>query len=177
MDNILKFNTIGEYNAINGHETLHPLVSVVHLNKAEPRQQRRMYFGFYAVFLKQLKCGDLRYGRKYYDYQEGTIVFLAPGQVVGENTDEYYQPSGYALAFHPDLIHGTPLGRTIREYSFFSYMSLCILMLYPVQIITNYSVVVVQIYRGYFSIILRTGIFLIIMHGTTIKKRGLSSPP
>jgi AraC-like DNA-binding protein len=82
-----------------------------------------MYFGFYAVFLKQLKCGDLRYGRKYYDYQEGTIVFLAPGQVIGDNTGEYYQPSGYALVFHPDLIHGTPLGRTIREYSFFSYAS------------------------------------------------------
>jgi AraC-like DNA-binding protein len=123
MDNILKFNTVSEYNAINRNETLHPLVSVVHLDKAEPRKQRRMYFGFYAVFMKQLKCGDLRYGRKYYDYQEGTIVFFAPGQVVGDNTDEYYQPSGHALVFHPDLIHGTPLGRAIREYTFFSYAS------------------------------------------------------
>ncbi|MDR1876097.1 MAG: helix-turn-helix transcriptional regulator [Flavobacteriaceae bacterium] len=123
MDNILKFNTISEYNACNRHETLHPLVGVIRLDKAEPRQQRRMYFGFYAIFLKQLKCGDLKYGLKYYDYQEGTIVFLAPNQVIGENTDEYYQPSGYALVFHPDLIHGTPLGRTINEYTFFSYAS------------------------------------------------------
>jgi AraC-like DNA-binding protein len=123
MENILKFNTVSEYNAFNGHETLHPLVSVIRLDKAGPRQQRRMYFGFYAVFLKQLKCGDLRYGRACYDYQEGTILFLAPGQAVGDNTGEYYQPSGRALVFHPDLIHGTPLGRVIREYTFFSYAS------------------------------------------------------
>ena len=43
----------------------------------------RMSYGFYAVFLKEVKCGDLRYGRNYYDYQEGTLVFLAPGQVIG----------------------------------------------------------------------------------------------
>jgi hypothetical protein len=101
MDNILKFNTVCEYNTFNRHETLHPLVSVIRLEKAEPRQQRRMYFGFYAVFLKQLKCGDLRYGRKYYDYQEGTIIFLAPGQVIGENTDEYISQAAMRWRFIP----------------------------------------------------------------------------
>jgi AraC-like DNA-binding protein len=80
-----------------------------------------MFFGFYAVFLKQLKCGELRYGRNYYDYQEGTLLFIAPGQVIGDNTYQDYQPSGHALVFHPELIHGTTLGRTIHEYSFFAY--------------------------------------------------------
>jgi len=102
---------------------LHPLVSLIHFEKAEPRKLRRMYYGFYAIFLKQVKCGDLRYGLKNYDYQEGTLVFLAPGQVIGENKDEYYQPQGYALVFHPDLIHGTSLAKTIQGYSFFSYAS------------------------------------------------------
>ena len=69
-----------------------------------------------------MKCGDLLYGRQRYDYQEGTLVCLAPGQVIGiEDNGEVYQPKGWALVFHPDLIRGTSLGRNIREYSFFSY--------------------------------------------------------
>lgn len=122
MDNMLKFNTISEYNAFNNNPTLHPLVSVVNLSMANPRQGSRMYFGFYTVFLKELKCGDMAYGRNTYDYQEGTLVFLAPGQVAGVNSNgETYQPIGYALVFHPDLIHGTSLGRHINDYTFFSY--------------------------------------------------------
>ena len=69
-------------------------------------------------------CGDLVYGRHTYDYQEGTLVFLAPGQVAGVNSNgEFYQPKGHALVFHPDLIHGTSLGKHIQEYSFFGYQS------------------------------------------------------
>lgn len=124
MDTLLRFNTINEYNAFNKNETKHPLVSVIDLSKAEPRQGSRMYFGFYTVFLKDVKCGDLVYGRNTYDYQEGTLVFLGPGQVAGINSSgETYQPKGYALVFHPDLIHGTSLGRHIQEYSFFGYKS------------------------------------------------------
>ena len=81
MDNIIKFETINDYNAFNNNETLHPLVSVVDLSKAEPRQGSRMYFGFYTIFLKDVKCGDLVYGRHTYDSQEGTLVFLARGKL------------------------------------------------------------------------------------------------
>lgn len=124
MDSLRRFETINDYNAFNNNETMHPLVSVVDLSKANPRQGSMMYFGFYTVFLKDVKCGDLVYGRHTYDYQEGTLVFLAPGQVAGLNSKgETYQPKGYALVFHPDLIHGTPLGRHIHEYTFFSYQS------------------------------------------------------
>ena len=124
MDTLRRFETINDYNIFNNNETLHPLVSVVDLSKAAPRQGSRMYFGFYTVFLKEVKCGDLVYGRHTYDYQEGTLVFLGPGQVAGVNSNgETYQPKGYALVFHPDLIHGTSLGRHIQEYTFFSYQS------------------------------------------------------
>lgn len=124
MENIIRFETINDYNIFNNNETLHPLVSVVDLSKASPRQGSRMYFGFYTIFLKDVKCGDLVYGRHTYDYQEGTLVFLAPGQVAGVNSNgETYQPKGYALIFHPDLIHGTPLGKHIQDYTFFSYQS------------------------------------------------------
>lgn len=124
MDNMRRFNTISEYNAFNNNETKHPLVSVVDLSKAAPRQGSMMYFGFYIVFLKDVKCGDMVYGRNTYDYQEGTLVLLAPGQVAGINSNgETYQPKGNALAFHPDLIHGTSLGKRIQEYTFFGYQS------------------------------------------------------
>ena len=122
MNDILKFDTIRQYNAFNNHETRHPLVSVIDLSKADPRPHRRMHYGFYVIFFKQIHCGDLRYGCHYYDYEEGTLVFLAPGQVIGENKEaEHYQPQGQALVFHPDLLLGTPLGQHIHEYSFFSY--------------------------------------------------------
>ena len=124
MDDLRRFETINDYNAFNNNETRHPLVSVVDLSKAAPRRGSRMYFGFYTIFLKEVKCGDLVYGRHTYDYQEGTLVFLAPGQVAGLNSNgETYQPKGYALVFHPDLIHGTALGRHIQEYTFFGYQS------------------------------------------------------
>jgi AraC-like DNA-binding protein len=121
MDEILKFTTISQYNAFNKNSTLHPLVSVVDLSKAEPRRLRRMSYDFYTVFLKEIKCGDLRYGCSNYDYEEGTLIFLAPGQVIGSNGEEYYQPQGLALVFHPDLIRGTSLAQHMSDYTFFSY--------------------------------------------------------
>jgi AraC family transcriptional regulator, transcriptional activator of pobA len=124
MEKMLTFNTISDYNTFNNTVTKHPLVSVIDFSKALPREGYRMYLGFYTMLLKDVKCGDLMYGRATYDYQEGTLVFLAPGQIAGVNSHgKIYQPKGYALVFHPDLIHGTPLGKRIEEYSFFGYHS------------------------------------------------------
>lgn len=78
MNNLRRFETINDYNIFNNNETLHPLVSVVDLSNASPRSASNMYFGFYTIFLKEVKCGDLRYGRHTYDYQEGTLVFIGP---------------------------------------------------------------------------------------------------
>ncbi|MES2577005.1 MAG: helix-turn-helix transcriptional regulator [Bacteroidota bacterium] len=127
MNKIVKFNTITEYNVFNNNETLHPLISVIDFSKADERSWEgektvRIYYGFYCIFLKDIKCGDLRYGCNYYDYQEGTLVFVAPGQVMEVETDgKVYQPKGHALVFHPDLIHGTSLFKSINDYNFFSY--------------------------------------------------------
>jgi len=118
---IQNFETIDDYNKFNNHETLHPLVSVLDLSKAKPRKGSKMFFGLYVIFLKDVNCGDLKYGKHNYDYQEGTLVFMAPGQVADVKNTEYYQPAGIALAFHPDLIKGTPLAKGINDYSFFSY--------------------------------------------------------
>jgi AraC-like DNA-binding protein len=127
MERIFKFDTVTEYNALNNQETLHPLVSVIDFSKANPRswdgeKSVRINYGLYCIFLKDVKGCDLRYGQNYYDYQEGTLVFVAPGQMMVIETDgQMYQPKGYALVFHPDLIRGTSLGRIIHEYNFFSY--------------------------------------------------------
>ena len=119
---LLNIETITEYNDMLGVETLHPEVSMIDLSKARPMHHMRHTFGFYTIFLKDEKNCDLIYGRKHYDYQKGTVVCLAPGQVIGiEDTGEEFQPQGYALCFHPDMIRGTHLGRHIRDYTFFSY--------------------------------------------------------
>ncbi|HEY1871093.1 MAG TPA: helix-turn-helix domain-containing protein [Chitinophagaceae bacterium] len=122
MDEIIKFDTISQYNAFNNNDTLHPLVSVIDMSKANPRFNSRQYFGFYTVFLKEIKCGNLRYGCNYYDYEEGTLVFVGPGQVIGGPDDKgYHQPKGFVLAFHADILKGTQLGRHMSDYNFFSY--------------------------------------------------------
>ncbi|WP_025146808.1 helix-turn-helix domain-containing protein [Pedobacter jeongneungensis] len=122
MEKEFNFDTISEYNAFNNHETFHPLVSVLDFSKAHERTGSKMNFELYCVFLKDVKCGDLKYGRHNYDYQAGTLVFISPGQTIDvENKTDYYQPVGHGLVFHPDLIRGTSLGKTLSEYNFFSY--------------------------------------------------------
>lgn len=121
MDKAINFSTVNDYNDFNSNETLHPLVSVVDLSKAAPRSAHKMVFDIFCIILKNVKCGDLRYGNNNYDYQEGTLVFFAPGQVVEVMSDEIYQPTGFALAFHPDLLLNTPLGKRMNEFGFFSY--------------------------------------------------------
>jgi len=122
MDDIIKLDSISQFNALRGIKTLHPLVSVFDFSKMKLIPEARAHYGFYCVFLKDAVCGDLKYGCKYYDYQEGTLVFIAPGQVVGiGNKPGSPRPVGWALLFHPDLIRGTSLGQNIKKYTFFSY--------------------------------------------------------
>ncbi|CAN1529100.1 DNA-binding transcriptional regulator AraC [Spirosomataceae bacterium] len=118
------YDSIKTYNETFNHPNLHPLVSLLDLSKGNPLKRSKFRLDFYAIIIKDSKCGDLRYGLKHYDYEEGTIVFFGPGQVGGtEPEGEWHQPYGLALVFHPDLIKGTSLAKTIHEYSFFSYDS------------------------------------------------------
>lgn len=122
MEEIVKITSIAEYNSMRGVGTRHPLVTVIDVSQALPMPARSFNFGLYAVGLKELNYGQLRYGRRHYDYQEGSLVFIAPGQVVGVQPGiEQSSPKGWILLFHPDLINGTPLGRHMQDYSFFSY--------------------------------------------------------
>ena len=124
MKEVIKLDTVDQYNRLFGLETLHPLVSIVNLSEA-PRFPTHftMNYGVYALFLKNVKCGDIRYGRQTYDYQEGTVTSFAPGQVVEVEMQQGVKPNAHGLLFHPDLIKGTSLGQDIKHYSFFSYTS------------------------------------------------------
>lgn len=122
MEAITKMDSIDAYNKMRGVATQHPLVSVVDLAEARLMPPQTFHFGLYVIYLKMFHCGELRYGRSHYDFQEGTLVFVAPGQVLGAGqAPASYVPSGWSLAFHPDLIKGTALGRHIQDYTFFSY--------------------------------------------------------
>jgi AraC-like DNA-binding protein len=122
MEQIVKLETVNQYNIMRNVPTLHPLISIIDLSQADPMPAATFNFGLYAIYLKEVKCGDLKYGRHHYDYQEGTLVFIAPGQVLGvEPNVKTFAAKGWALLFHPDLIKGTPLGKHIADYSFFSY--------------------------------------------------------
>lgn len=124
MDKIIRLDTVDDYNKLFGFETRHPLVSVVDLKDATRVPKRfTVNYGIYAVFLKDTRCGTLRYGRQKYDYQEGTVTSFAPGQVVETEMDENVKPAARGVLFHPDIIKGTSLGQEIRSYSFFSYSS------------------------------------------------------
>lgn len=120
-------NSISKYNTDNNIETLHPLVSIVDFSKAGLRDwgnvdSVKFQYGMYCIFLKDVKCGDMKYGRHNYDYQAGTLVFFAPGQVMEmQKPSEPYQPVGFGLIFHPDFLLGTELGKHIRNYKFFDY--------------------------------------------------------
>lgn len=121
--NIIKLDSIDIYNKLYGFPTLNPLVTVIDLNKATTIPNHfKINYGVYALFLKNDVSCTLKYGRQYYDYQEGTIVSFAPGQLVEvEMVEEAISHDVYGLLFHPDLIHGTELGRKISQYSFFEY--------------------------------------------------------
>lgn len=122
MDEIKRIDTVRQYSEHIGVDTLHPLISLINFNEVPTVINYRMYMGVFAVFLKNIKCGDMIYGCQPYDYEDGTLVFISPGQVYGiDSKGLAVKPSGYGLIFHPDLLKGTTIGKTIKNYSFFSY--------------------------------------------------------
>ncbi len=121
---MIQMDSVDVYDQYFGLETLHPLVNVIDLAEATRFPTHFIInYGVYALFLKDTKCGDIRYGRQTYDYQDGTIVSFAPGQVAETEILEGVKPQAKGILFHPDLIKGTSLGQEIKSYSYFSYSS------------------------------------------------------
>ena len=138
-------NTVQDFNDYQGVETLHPLVSVVHVENTEHIQECVMHYGLYAIYLKENKGCKLSYGRTPYDFDEMTVTSFAPGQVVKvEPNPDVPFAKFTALVFHPDLLNRTALGRQISRYEFFDYSSTEALHL---------SVQEVEVFRGVITMI------------------------
>ena len=122
------FNTIGEYHSFMGLPAPeHPLISLVDLGSKDrnPPQEGEalMVFDFYLVALKRNPGAHYRYGQQSYDFNEGVLFFMSPGQVFGVNFDKSVQAnlSGHMLLIHPDFLWHTALAQKIKEYDYFSY--------------------------------------------------------
>lgn len=124
MENILEMPSVKDYNDNLGVTTLHPLVSVVDMSELECIRHSLKRFGFYCIILKHLGCGDVTYGRSAYDYNDGSLVFVAPNQMAGANDGKIsYNTKGWILMFHPDLLRNTYLEHSMNRYTFFDYSS------------------------------------------------------
>lgn len=124
MENVFHIKTVADYFKWRSSKPSHPLVGILDYEstKALPDYSYDgLHFDCYAVFLKDAKNCKLKYGGDEYDFDEGSMVFMAPGQQVGLSYDPDYIPKGYALIFHPDLMLGSELGRKMRDYNFFCY--------------------------------------------------------
>ena len=122
MNKILKVRNVGDYSRWVGHTDRHPLVSVIDYAEVSPIRHSLNNYSIYGIFFHDEAEIDLAYGCGKYDYKKGTVICVAPGQIGGkEDNGERVMLTGWALLFHPDLLHGTPLEKEIKGYSFFDY--------------------------------------------------------
>lgn len=122
MNKILKVRNVGDYSRWVGHTDRHPLVSVIDYAKVSPVRHSLNNYSIYGIFFHDEAEIDLAYGCGKYDYKKGTVICVAPGQIGGkEDNGERVMLTGWALLFHPDLLHGTSLEKAIKNYSFFDY--------------------------------------------------------
>lgn len=103
----------------------HPLITLIDLDNIRPGDEYYnvpFTLNYYMISLKNNPECELKYGRKYFDFHEGSLIFTAPGQVlsIGER-HKNRKANGWMLCFHPDLIRGTSLWNKMSEYSFFEY--------------------------------------------------------
>ena len=122
MNKILKVRNVGDYSRWVGHTDRHPLVSVIDYAKVSPVRHSLNNYSIYGIFFHDEAEIDLANGCGKYDYKKGTVICVAPGQIGGkEDNGERVMLTGWALLFHPDLLHGTTLEKAIKNYSFFDY--------------------------------------------------------
>ncbi len=122
-----RIKTIKEYHQILGiSKPEHPLISVIHQNEYKPlssNKQISVVFDFYIISLTRDSSGNVKYsyGQQQYDFDEGTMLFMAPGQVFSFEADEDFTTSGWMLLVHPDYLWNTALAKAIKQYEYFSY--------------------------------------------------------
>lgn len=121
---IVTADNIQQYNQFFGVRALHPQVGIIHFNRSENQPTHKMTFGFYALYLVKTVGITMDYGKTQYDFNDGTVICLAPGQTIGvHRMPGGPVPEAIGLMFHPDLLYGTTLAQRIKQFTFFSYTS------------------------------------------------------
>ena len=122
--NVVKLDSIPEIHRMLGIPgPVHPLISLMDVTNGQIdlcRLPVSYVTGFYKISFVTKLGGKFRYGQGYYDFDEGSLLFTAPNQVVG-SIESYADNTGYSLIIHPDFLQGHPLARKIKQYGFFSY--------------------------------------------------------
>ena len=127
MSDILRIGTISQvHEALQLPKPNHPQVSVFLHNDMIRRKEYRnipIILELYQITFKMCCEGAIQYGRNSYDFQEGTLIFTRPGQVLSfrDVREDDGHGGGWTLLFHPDLIRKSDLGSNIERYRFFSY--------------------------------------------------------
>lgn len=122
MSKIRKVDNVSDYSRYLGFDSGHPQVCVIDFAAVSPVRHSLNSYGVYGIFFHDAADIDLSYGCGKYDYKQGTVICVAPGQIGGkEDNGEMVNLTGWALLFHPDLLRNTSLEKGIREYSFFDY--------------------------------------------------------
>jgi AraC family transcriptional regulator, transcriptional activator of pobA len=126
-NNIHRFDSISEFHKMSGlPKPEHPMVSLVDYGKVDYQTDSNEICwiqNFYSVGLKRNINGKFKYGQQQYDFDEGLMSFVSPGQVVNIVIDrtEKVKPTGFLLCIHPDFLWNTPLAKKIKQYDFFGY--------------------------------------------------------
>jgi AraC family transcriptional activator of pobA len=123
----LRIKTITEYHRVMGlPKPEHPLVSVINLESVQhppSNESLSLVFDFYSISLKRNFNTKIKYGQQEYDFDEGVMFFISPGQVFGIEVEKgsTLKRSGWLLLVHPDFLWNTPLAKTIEQYDYFDY--------------------------------------------------------
>ena len=123
---IQKIKTISEYHQLRGlPKPDHPLISLINFDTAKylPEEPVTWVMGFYSIAMKRNFGAKIKYGQQEYDFDEGIMFFMSPGQVFSIEVDKSkpYNPSGWMLLVHPDFLWNTSLAKTIKQYEYFDY--------------------------------------------------------
>ncbi len=124
---LLRIKTITEYHRVMGlPKPEHPLISVINLESVKHMPGDNpisLVFDFYSISLKRDFNAKIKYGQQEYDFDEGIMFFISPGQVFGieVNKDAVLKRSGWLLLIHPDFLWNTQSAKTIKKYEYFNY--------------------------------------------------------
>ena len=125
MSQLIHLKSIADLSRLLNENDFHPLVAVVDFGKTKDHieEETRITTDFYSVMFKNYCKNSITYGRKAIDFDEGSLICVAPNQVItiDNEIEPRENPMGWGLFFHPDLIRNTSLNGKMKDYSFFSY--------------------------------------------------------